>query len=153
MLKPKPDALKDLLAIQQQINKLFEDRLQQGGGPAFPAGTLPPSARAGAWQPPVDAWETGDGFVVQVELPGVSPDDVTVAIEDRSLQVRGERKKPAESGVRSFHRMEREHGTFTRAFTLPKGVATFDVETSWQDGVLQVTLSKNAAKPPSKKKK
>lgn len=153
MLKPKPDPLKDLLAIQQQINKLFEDRLQQGGGPALPAGTLPPSSRAGAWQPPVDAWETDESFVVQVELPGVSPDDVTVAVEGRALTLRGERKKPAESGVRSFHRMEREHGNFVRAFTLPKGVATFDVATVWMDGVLQVTLSKIAEKRPSKKKK
>ena len=152
MLKPKPDPLKDLLAIQQQINKLFEDRLQQGAGESVPAAPMP-SMRAGAWLPPVDAWETEGAFIVQVELPGVSPDDVTVSVEGRLLTIRGERKKPAESGVRSFHRMEREHGTFVRAFTLPKGVASFDVTTVWMDGVLQVTLSVKRPKSTSRKAK
>ena len=152
MLKPKPDPLKDLLAIQQQINKLFEDRLQHGAGASLPAAPIP-SVRAGAWLPPVDAWESERSFVVQVELPGVSPEDVTVAVEGRLLTVRGERKKPAESGVRTFHRVEREHGSFVRAFTLPKGVASFDVSTVWRDGVLQVTLEKQVTKPPSRKAK
>lgn len=148
MLKPKPDPLKDLLAIQEQINKLFEDRLQQG--PGF---GVPPAAGAGAWIPPVDAWETEDAFLVRVELPGLGPEDVTVAAEDGTLTIRGERKKPAGSGVRSFHRVEREYGTFVRAFTLPKGVASFDVGTFWEDGVLHVKVSKKRAKPPSRKKK
>lgn len=152
MLKPKPDPLKDLLAIQQQINKLFEDRLQHGAGSSLPEAALP-SMRAGAWLPPINAWETPKAFVVQIELPGVAPEDVTVSVEGRLLTLRGERKKPAESGVRSFHRMEREHGTFIRAFTVPKGVSTFDVESAWTDGVLQVTLSKTPEKSPSKKKK
>ena len=148
MLKPKPDPLKDLLAIQEQINKLFEDRLQQGAGFG-----LPPSAAAGAFTPPVDAWETESAFLVRLELPGLGSNDVTVGIEDGVLTIRGERKKPAGSGVRSFHRVEREYGTFSRAFTLPKGVASFDVDTSWKDGVLEVTVSKNKSKPPSRKKK
>jgi HSP20 family protein len=173
MLKPKPDPLKDLLAIQQQINKLFEDRLQTGAGSSLPEASLPSMSRAGAWLPPVNAWETPTAFVVQIELPGVAPEDVTVSVERaeramgsakgggtpsergsiRLLTLRGERKKPAESGVRSFHRMEREHGTFVRAFTVPKGVSTFDVVSAWTDGVLQVTLSKIPEKSPSKKKK
>jgi HSP20 family protein len=153
MLKPKPDPLKDLLAIQQQINKLFEDRLQTGAGASLPEASLPSMARAGAWLPPINAWETPKAFVVQIELPGVAPEDVTVAVEGRLLTLRGERKKPAESGVRSFHRMEREHGAFVRAFTVPKDVSTFDVESAWTDGVLQVTLSRIPEKSPSKKKK
>lgn len=152
MLKPKPDPLKDLLAIQQQINKLFEDRLQHGAGASLPEAALP-SARAGAWLPPINAWESPKAFVVQVELPGVAPEDVTVSVDGRLLTLRGERKKPPESGVRSFHRMEREHGTFVRSFTVPKGVSRFDVETTWTDGVLQVTLSKSPDKPLSKKRK
>ena len=153
MLKPKPDPLKDLLAIQEQINKLFQERLERSAELSFSDAGAVSAAGGGAWTPPVDAWETEAVFVVRIELPGLSPEDVAVSLDGGTLTIRGERKKAAPSGVRSFHRMEREYGAFVRAFTLPKGVATLDVETNWTDGVLDVTVAKSRPKGASKKKK
>lgn len=152
MLKPKPDPLKDLLAIQQQINKLFEEHLQRGESAMLPATAALPASDRG-WAPAVDAWETDRALTVEVELPGFTERDVTASIEDGVLTVRGERKKPAASGVRSFHRLEREHGSFIRAFSLPKDVSRFDVETRWADGVLHVTVWKSRSKSLPRKKK
>ena len=146
----KPDPLRDLLAIQQQINRLFEERL--GANAPRPAREAADAAEvASTWMPAVDAWETADSFHVALELPGLTPDDVSVTVEGRILSVRGERKRPAGSGVSSFHRVEREYGSFVRAFTVPKSVASFDVETRWEHGVLHVTLARPAAKRRSRK--
>lgn len=138
----KPDPLKELQAIRELIDRLFQDRLKGGTEPV----ELEPL------MPAVDLWETEDEVVLEAELPGVNPNDVVVEVKGKTVSIRGERKAaPATGVVQTVHRLERENGSFHRAFTLSKTVDRFDVETSEKDGILQVRLSKSGSKGLKKK--
>ena len=133
------DPFRDVMSIQNEINRLF-GRTYAGGESA--AGT------PGAWMPPLDIYETKDKFVVTVELPGVEPDDVDVSVEDSTLTIRGERKLYQEVDEDSFHRVERRYGAFARSLALPQTANAEGIEASFDRGVLTVEVPKaEEAKP------
>ena len=150
-LTPKPDPLRELLALQQQLNKLLEERLDVSVGSAE-------FARGTGWSPAVDVFETAATFEIVADLPGFAPGDVTVSVDGHVLTLRGERKNARGNGVsgrqgtKQVHRMEREHGSFSRTFTLPESVDTLSLVSRYEDGVLHLTLSKAKRKSSSKKK-
>ncbi len=96
-----------------------------------------------SWLPPVDIYETEEAFVATADLPGLSKDDIEVALEDNVLTVSGERsyKKNGDDG--NFRRVERAYGSFRRSFTLPTGVDAAKVDASFKDGVLTLTMPKS----------
>src|ERR671934_721699 len=111
------DPFRDLMSIQNELNRLFGRTY--GGGEAG-------SGSTGSWVPPLDVFESQDKYVVAVELPGIDPADVEVSVEDSTLSVKGHREffyKDADD--ESFRRIERRYGQFTRTLTLP---TTADVE-------------------------
>jgi len=79
-----------------------------------------PASRRACWTPPIDVYETEDAVVIAVALPGVSADQLEVAIEDGVLVVAGERTLPlGRDGI--IHRLEIPHGRFERRIELPPG--------------------------------
>lgn len=95
--------------------------------------------------PAVDVSERDDGFELTAELPGVEQKDVEVVVDDDVLIVRGEKKEEREEKHKDYHLSERSYGSFQRAFTLPANVQADQVSASFKNGVLKVTLPKNAA--------
>jgi HSP20 family protein len=125
----------DILSMQREINKMF-DGFFRGSMPD--EGELLPSA----WTPAVDVAEHENEFVVKVELPGVTKDDVKITMQDNILTVRGEKKQEKETKDSSYHRVERAYGSFQRSFTLPTPVKNDKIEATYQDGILTVNLPK-----------
>src|SRR5690349_17141072 len=116
------DPFRDLMSIQNELNRLFG---RTYAGDAGVSGAAGGASVGGSWLPPVDIYETSDRFVVTLELPGVEPGDVDVSVEDATLSVRGERRFYREVDEESFHRVERRYGSFGRSLSLPP---TADVE-------------------------
>ncbi len=125
----------DVLGMQRDINRMF-DNFFRGGAADEPAGL------ASTWLPAVDVVEQDDQYLVKVELPGVSKDEVRVAMEDNVLTIRGEKRQEKETKKSSFHRVERSYGSFQRSFALPGTVKSDRIEASFKDGVLVVSLPK-----------
>ena len=101
-----------------------------------------------AWVPPTDVFEDADGLKIVAELPGLTREDVKLTVEHQTLTLRGEKKQVAEEKSTRVHRYERSYGTFERNFTLPSTVDVTRVETTFDHGVLTVTLPKaEQAKP------
>ena len=96
-----------------------------------------------SWLPPVDIYETEEGFVATADLPGLSKDDIEVALESNVLTVSGERSYDKNGEQGAFRRVERAYGSFRRTFTLPSGVDSSKVDASFKDGVLTLTLPKS----------
>jgi HSP20 family protein len=121
------------------------DRLLRGAfSPAFGEGEV--STRT--WAPPVDIYENGDNLVLKAELPGLSPEDVEIRVQDNTLYLKGERKFEKEVEEQSYHRVERSYGTFTRTFSLPNSIDADKVAANYKDGVLTLTMpKKEEAKP------
>jgi HSP20 family protein len=101
------------------------------------------------WVPAVDIYETDDHEVVlKAELPDLKREDIAVTCESNVLTLKGERKFDGSLKRENFQRIERQYGSFTRAFTLPATVDTGRISASYKDGVLTVRLpQRDDAKP------
>src|SRR3989337_2104149 len=87
-----------------------------------------------AWSPPADIYETVQGLVISIELPGVDKDDVLVELKDDLLIIRGERKFRRDPRSENCHRMERNYGPFQRLFTLSEKVDADRLQACFKDG-------------------
>lgn len=126
------DPLGDLLRLQERLNVLLQASLAPGRPESVPA--------EATWIPATDAWETADGFIVQLDLPGVEERDLVVQVQGDRLLVSGRRRAAARPA--SFHRMERSSGPFARTFVLPERVDGTQVRMTLRDGLLRLELSK-----------
>jgi HSP20 family protein len=133
------DPFRDLMSIQNELNRLF--------GRTYAGSEI---GTAGAWVPPLDIFETEDRFVVKLELPGIDPQDVEVSVEDSTLSIRGERRFYADVDEESFHRVERRFGQFLRALSLPTTADAERIEASFDKGVLTVEVPKVEQAKPKK---
>lgn len=100
--------------------------------------TLPAARRQAKLVPPVDVIEREDGWVILVELPGVSREGLKVRLDGTRLTVTGEKPTRREGG--SARVTERETGTFSREFLLPFQVRGEAISAKLEDGVLTVDL-------------
>lgn len=106
----------------------------------------------GDWAPQVDMYEQGGDLVVKAELPGVSKDDIDVAIDHGDLVIRGERKSEHEEKGEHTYRMERSFGSFYRRLPLPEGVRDDQISATYNDGVLEIRTPKPQSDSSTSKK-
>lgn len=100
-----------------------------------------------AWTPSVDIEEADNAYLVRIEIPQVKKDDVKITVDDGVLVVTGERKQATEDKNRRYHRVERSYGAFYRSFRLPNDVDPAKIDAKFADGMLNVTLPRESAKP------
>lgn len=93
-----------------------------------------------AWAPQLETFRRDGNLVVRADLPGLSKDNITIETEDDVLMISGERTDEAKDERDDFYRSERSYGRFFRAIQLPEGVNTEQIEASFKDGVLEVTV-------------
>ena len=132
------DPFRDLQRVQDEMSKLFDDRLLARNGESV------------GWTPKVDIFEDEEGVALRFELAGVEPKDVDIRFENGVLTLRGERKMEKDDKRENYHRVELAYGTFTRSFSLPATIDAEKIRAESKNGVLTVTLPKKAeAKPKS----
>lgn len=110
-----------------------------------------PGARL--WVPAMDVAERGDAYVVQAELPGVSPDQVDVSFEQNVLTIRGSKPASFDTSVEGELRVfaaERVHGSFERSVRLPEFVDADRINANFAHGLLTITVPKAEAAKPRK---
>jgi HSP20 family protein len=98
--------------------------------------------------PLVNVTEDANAYYVRAELPGVKTDELEISVTGETLTLSGERKLSEESEKASYHRREREAGSFSRVISLPTRLDVDKVKAQAEDGVLTVVLPKaESAKP------
>ena len=119
------DPLRDLLALHEQLGQLV-------------------GSDAPGWTPPVDLYETPTEFVLTAELPGLTRDEIEIQAEDGRIAIRGARSASAGRDIpcEQYHRVERGHGRFSRAFALPEPIDVDRVTADLKDGILTVSIPK-----------
>jgi len=105
------------------------------------------------WVPAMDVAERRDAYVVQVELAGLSPEQVDLAFEKNVLTIRG--TKPASfdataDGELRIFAAERVSGSFERSVRLPEFVNADAISASFDNGLLTITVPKAEAAQPRK---
>lgn len=116
-------------AFDRQIDRMFDEALGAAGSASH------------AWSPSCDAWEDGDGFTVEVALPGWDPKDVTVEVHDQVLAIKGTRKDE-EQRAGTHHLREIGHGPFMRLFKLPNSVDYDKATATQKNGLLVINFPK-----------
>lgn len=129
------DPFRDLLSLQDRMNRIFEESLPRNK-------VFEGSLTTGVWSPAVDIYETEKAIILKVELPGLSKDDISIEIKDDNLTLRGERKFEKDIREENYHRIERSYGTFSRSFSLPKTINKNKVDATFKDGILEITIPK-----------
>jgi HSP20 family protein len=124
-----PSPFGELDSVSSRLNQVF--------GTRFPDLSLD----GAGWAPAVSIEETKDELLVLAEIPGISPADVEVEIENGILTLRGTKEAVREEDHR-YHLEERRFGSFLRSFTLPRGVSQEGIDATVQDGVLRIRLPK-----------
>lgn len=122
---------RDIERLQSEVEELFTDLWQL---PHFLTGTR-------GFRPPVDCYRSAkhSQFVVLVELSGVDPNELTVAVEGRELVIAGERRRDREEG-RVYQLMEIEDGPFERRIPLAPDVGAADGQARYERGVLSIVF-------------
>jgi HSP20 family protein len=92
--------------------------------------------------PAVNTREADDAYYIEVDLPGVKKEDISIDVDDNVLTISGERKVEEERKEEEFYRVESFYGTFERSFTLPEDVDADKIEAEAKDGVLTVKIPK-----------
>jgi HSP20 family protein len=92
------------------------------------------------WLPPADVYETDDDVVIELDVPGLHPENLTVESVNGQLVITGERQPP-ENATRRY-RAERWSGRFVRSFALQPRFSGEEVRAEYTDGVLTVRLRK-----------
>jgi len=103
-----------------------------------------------AFRPHWDIVETTDGFCVSIELPGVSPGDVNVEVEEGVLTISGEKKIDRSSENQTVHCFERRSGEFKRSVEFSTPVDLDKIEASFNNGLLFVSIPKSEKVIPRK---
>jgi len=123
----------EISRIQNEINRLFDNLLELKA-----SGT----EAGGEWLPNADVYETDEQLVVKFEIPGVTLQEVTLAISGHNLVLRGEKRRSEPDSNARFHCMERAYGKFKRVVHIASPVNTHQARTELHEGVLKVTFPK-----------
>ena len=89
-----------------------------------------------------DFSETEDSYLLQIDLPGVNKDAISVDYSDDMLTITAERSDDQDDTRKSIYVNERARGTCQRSFRVPESVERDQISASFSDGVLTVTLPK-----------
>lgn len=119
----------------ERMNREFADATRRWEGD-FEGMSVGPSS------PDIDLVEHEEEFVVTVDLPGFSPEDVTAKVADQTLHVDAEWETAEEETEENVLRQERRHRSQSRRIRLPQPVETEEVTASMNNGVLTLTIPK-----------
>lgn len=104
------------------------------------------------FSPSADAAATDDFYEIQVELPGVSEDDINLELNDYILKVTGEKKVEHEEKGKTYYFSERVYGAFSRSFRLPEDADRDKIFASHKDGILTIKVAKSRSEAQKARK-
>ena len=128
-----------LEGIHSELSRFFDDTL----------GIAPMGRPAGySFVPAVDVCENANEIVVKADLPGLTKEDISIAVQGGILTISGERRSETKDHDEHWTYCERTRGTFSRSLQLPEAVDTERVKASFKDGVLEVLVPKSEKAKP-----
>ena len=133
---PTLDPLNALMNLQRELDHVFDNPrgldLGLSGRGVFPA---------------VNVFSDQDSYVVRMEIPGVSAEQINIESHGRTLTISGKRESRAPQGG-SFHRRERNSGQFSRSLQLPADLDLSRAEASYKQGMLTIRIPKREETKP-----
>ncbi len=132
-----PSIWGEMEKFQRDFNQLFDE-------------TLRGYNQAALDYPVIAMWTNVDSAIVTAEIPGVSPEDLSLNINKQILVLSGERHPEETPKSAEYHRQERTYGKFNRTIELPFPVNAEAVQAKLDKGILTVILPRQEADKPRK---
>ncbi|MDP3266769.1 MAG: Hsp20/alpha crystallin family protein [Sulfuricurvum sp.] len=132
MLLTRFDPFKEFRSLEERMNEAFSSDLSKDVLSNF--------------TPTVNTREGEFAFHIDVDLPGVKKEDISVKIDNNVLTLKGERKSKKEDKKENYYKVESSFGSFTRSFTLPNNIDAENIHAESKEGVLEITLPKKEVK-------
>jgi len=133
--------LRDFMSMRDAMDRMFEDRW------VSPGSWLTWSS-AGTNYLPLDIYETSDDIVVRAVVPGVGPEGLDIQVQGGVLTLRAKSVEPDMPEGSTWLVHEVVPGEYMRQVTLPRTIDADKARTTYENGVLALTLPKTAdAKP------
>lgn len=126
-------------AMRQEMNDLMS---------SFWNSNLSPSTVS--FSPAMDVVEKDNSYELRMDVPGLDAKDIDIQVQGNTVTVSGQRKEEKEEKGKTFHRIERRSGSFSRTITLPCPVSEKEVAAEYTNGVLNVVLPKCEKARPSR---
>jgi HSP20 family protein len=143
-----------VVQLRDEIDKLFDDMFQNMLSPWTDFGVSlrgRPVRLSGipAVAPRLDVSSDEKMYTITVELPGVSPGDVSLEVRENVLSLRGEKKQERKEENADVHINERSFGSFERALALPDDAVSDEIKASHKDGVLTISIPRREPEKPA----
>ncbi|HNR52202.1 MAG: Hsp20/alpha crystallin family protein [Bacteriovoracaceae bacterium] len=124
--------LRDILDLQDRMNRVFEESLREGESIRLP----------GQWNPQVDMIEDDEALYILAELPGVKREDIILDFSEGMITISG--KKPFTRGNQSenYYMVERQYGAFRRTFSIPHAIDGNAIQAKLEGGILEIRMPK-----------
>lgn len=136
---------RELLNVEREFNKLFNTFNSRFG---FDDSTMNEDLENAVWSPLTDISENKDQYILKMDLPGVSKENLKLNFHDGELTISGERKQEKEDKDSKYHRIERTYGKYYRSFTLPQTIQADKINAEFKDGQLTITVPKSEEAKP-----
>ena len=134
MSKRFGETFDDLYSMKEQMDKLFRTSLERMGSEG--------EHEQGQWFPPVDMYDDGPDYVLEIEVPGVKQQDLEVLLLPDAIRLKGKRDFLSDLEQEKVFRLERPSGSFDRQFRFPGKVDTEHVQATLADGILTLRVPK-----------
>ena len=134
MVLQRFDPFRDLRNMEDTMNRLWRG-----------FGTTTTREGAEDWNIAIDVVQKADEIVVNASLPGVKPEDIDLTIEDNVLTLKAERQAEHREEDSRYLIQERSYGRYYRALRLPDTVDVNKVKSTYDNGVLAISLPKAEA--------
>lgn len=132
-----PSIWREMERMQREMNRLFTDY-------------TPTRYRSASSYPVMNLWADEESVIIRAELPGLKPDDLDISIDEGDLTLSGRRTPEEMPEDATYHRQERNYGSFTRSIRLPFKIEADDVEATMKNGVLTLMLPRAEEDKPKK---
>lgn len=130
-------------SMDDQFDRLVENMFENFLAPFAPYSSLSRMDTSAALSPRMNVTETDKSFEVEAELPGVTKEDIKVAIDNRRVSIEAEEKRESEQKEgENLVYAERSFRKFSRNFTLPVEVDDVGAQAKLENGILKLSLPK-----------
>jgi len=133
------DPFREMLSLRETANKLFERNF------VFPTWDLTNSTFT-----PMDVVENEQGYQLKVQLPGIKPEDIDLTVRQNSLTIKGQHSETKEEKKENWLVKEILSGSFGRSITFDKPIDADKIDTSYENGVLTISVPYSEAGKPKK---
>src|SRR5690625_494030 len=142
-MKPWNESGHPIRRLKSEMDNLFSRVFEDLPTPSF-------LSQSDTFTPKCNIEERRNDYVVEVEIPGVDPQDVQIELTGNTLTIKGERRREVETEDEDnkLHVVEQSYGSFYRSFALPDNVNVDDIRAENRNGMLMITLPKDKKEKP-----